>query len=90
LTWLKNCDPSALEVELPDLAYQAENGDVYCSTMGSVLVPEPEKDPAWDGADFFDLWKTMKMTKPCQQVLITQVQKRNPLSPQWRNSKFAI
>jgi hypothetical protein len=57
LTWLKNCDPSALEVELPDLAYQAENGDVYCSTMGSVLVPEPEKDPAWDGTDFFDLWE---------------------------------
>jgi len=47
-------DPSALEIELPDVAYQAENGDAYCSKMDYVLVAEPEKDEAWDGTDFFD------------------------------------
>jgi hypothetical protein len=49
-------DPSALEVELTDLAHQSESGDAYCSTMDCVLVTEPEKDAAWDGTDFFDIW----------------------------------
>jgi hypothetical protein len=49
-------DPSALEVELTDLASPAEDGDAHCSTMDCVLVPEPEKDLAWDGTDFFDIW----------------------------------
>jgi hypothetical protein len=48
-------DPSALEVELTDLVHQAEDGDAYCSTMDCVFVPEPEKDTAWDGTEFFVL-----------------------------------
>jgi hypothetical protein len=49
-------DPSALEIELTDLVHEAENGDAYCSTIDCVLVTEPEKDAAWDGTDFFDIW----------------------------------
>jgi hypothetical protein len=41
---------------LTDLVHQAEKGDAYCSTTDCALVPEPDKDPAWDGTDFFDLW----------------------------------
>ena len=45
-------DPA--ELELTDLAHRAETGDAYCSTMGCALISEPEKDPTWDGTDFFD------------------------------------
>jgi hypothetical protein len=47
-------DPSALEVELTDLAHQVEEWDAYCSTMDCVLVADPAKDPDWDGTEFFD------------------------------------
>jgi hypothetical protein len=47
-------DPT--ELELRDLAHQAESGDACCSSMTSALVAEPEKDTAWDGTEFFDLW----------------------------------
>jgi hypothetical protein len=40
---------------MADLAYEAKSGDAYCSTMDCALVPEPEKDAAWDGTEFFDL-----------------------------------
>ena len=49
-------DPLALDLELTDLAHQAESGDAYCSSMTSALVAEPEKGPDWDGTEFFDLW----------------------------------
>jgi hypothetical protein len=45
-------DPT--ELELADLAHQAESGDAYCSSMTSAPVAEPEKDPDWDGTEFFD------------------------------------
>ena len=45
-------DPT--DIELPEIAHQAQSGDAYCSTLDCVLVPEPEKDPAWDGTEFFD------------------------------------
>ena len=47
-------DPSALEVELTDLAHQAESGDAYCSRMTSACVADPKKDAGWDGSEFFD------------------------------------
>jgi hypothetical protein len=48
-------DPSELDLELSELARQAENGDAYCASMTCAPIPEPEKDPAWDGTDFFDV-----------------------------------
>jgi hypothetical protein len=45
-------DPTQLE--LTDLAHEAESGDAYCSKTDCILMAEPEKDPTWDGTDFFD------------------------------------
>jgi len=45
-------DPAQLE--LTELAHQAENGDASCSSMKCALVADPEKDPDWDGTEFFD------------------------------------
>jgi hypothetical protein len=47
-------DPT--ELELTEIAHEAESGDAYCSSMTSALVPEPEKDPDWDGTEFFESW----------------------------------
>ena len=47
-------DPNGLE--LTNLASQAERADGDCSRMTSGLVAKPEKDPAWDSTEFFDLW----------------------------------
>lgn len=44
-------DPAGCEIAY--LACEAENGDAYCSLRETVLVPEPEKDPAWDSTEFF-------------------------------------
>ena len=41
-------------VELSDLSRQATEGEAYCSKQESGLVAEPEKDPDWDGTEFFD------------------------------------
>lgn len=40
-------------VELSDLAWQAEQGDAYCSAQQSVRVEDPAADPEWDGTEFF-------------------------------------
>ena len=40
--------------ELVDLAQEATGGDMYCSVMHSEPVEDPEKDPAWDGCEFFN------------------------------------
>jgi hypothetical protein len=40
--------------ELSYLAREAEQGDAYCSLFSSELIAEPDKDPAWDGTEFFD------------------------------------
>jgi hypothetical protein len=45
-------DPT--ELELMELAHQAENGDASCSGMKCVLVDDPVKDPDWDGTESFD------------------------------------
>ena len=45
-------DPTQLK--LTELEHKAESGDASCSSMECVLVPEPEKDPAWDGTEFFN------------------------------------
>lgn len=42
------------QVELEDLAHEATSGDAYCSRYRSELIPRPERDPAWDGTEFFD------------------------------------
>jgi hypothetical protein len=47
-------------LESTELASQAENGDAYCSSVTSALVAIPEKDPAWDRTEFFDLWSDLR------------------------------
>ena len=42
------------EAELADLAFQATEGNSYCSAQRSVLVENPSKDPDWDGTEFFE------------------------------------
>lgn len=46
-------DSDVTSCEIASLAHEAETGDAYCSHRETVLVPEPEKDPAWDGTEFF-------------------------------------
>ena len=38
---------------ISELAHDATYGDSYCSKESSVMVEDPEKDPDWDGTDFF-------------------------------------
>ena len=42
------------EAELADIAFQATEGNSYCSKQVSVLVEDPSKDPDWDGTEFFE------------------------------------
>ena len=39
--------------ELKELANEAEQGEAYCSRMTAEKITEPEKDPDWDGTEFF-------------------------------------
>jgi hypothetical protein len=45
-------DPSQ-EGDIDELAHDATYGDSYCSKESSVVVEDPEKDPDWDGTEFF-------------------------------------
>jgi hypothetical protein len=48
-------DPSQRgEVSLMDLPILAEHEYVWCSSMKSVRVADPEKDPEWNDTDFWD------------------------------------
>lgn len=40
-------------VELEHLAREATVGEAYCSCYRTVRVEKPDRDPAWDGTDFF-------------------------------------
>lgn len=40
-------------VSLADLARDADTGESYCASMTTEEIAEPEKDPAWDGTEFF-------------------------------------
>jgi hypothetical protein len=42
-----------VKMELSELAREAESGDAYCSGLRSERVADPERDPDWDGTDFF-------------------------------------
>lgn len=46
--------PSEGLLELTDLAYQAQEGDAYCSSMTEDHIEDPTSDPDWDGTEFFD------------------------------------
>lgn len=45
-------DASALELE--DLARDATSGESYCSSSRTELISRPEKNPDWDGTEFFN------------------------------------
>jgi hypothetical protein len=45
-------DPTPLE--LNDLAFQATEGDAYCSKQTWQRIEDPKTDPDWDGTEFFD------------------------------------
>jgi hypothetical protein len=46
-------DPSNLS--LAQLAREADTGSSYCSHKLTELVENPEKDPYWDGTEFFSV-----------------------------------
>jgi hypothetical protein len=39
---------------LQDLAFQADEGDAYCSKTEAEIIEDPVNDPDWDGTEFFD------------------------------------
>lgn len=41
------------EVEIGNLAREAESGDSYCSKRVDDYIEQPEKDPDWDNTEFF-------------------------------------
>lgn len=45
-------DPTGCS-ELVDLAGEATSGDAYCSKSETERIPDPSKDPDWDGTEFF-------------------------------------
>jgi hypothetical protein len=47
-------DYDTRESELEDIARDATSGDAYCSKQTCGHVLEPDKDPDWDGTEFFD------------------------------------
>jgi hypothetical protein len=47
-------DPSKVDPQLSDLAFHAETEYVWCSSMKTVRVADPEKDPEWNDTDFWD------------------------------------
>jgi hypothetical protein len=46
-------NPWNADVELSELARDAEEGESYCSGMTTILVDNPESDGDWDGTEFF-------------------------------------
>lgn len=46
-------DSDPRNLELSDLAREAESGECYCSSLHTKIVEAPEHDPDWDGTDFF-------------------------------------
>jgi hypothetical protein len=47
-------NPYTRNVDMQDLVYEAQEGDAYCSDQRTILVQVPERDPEWDGTDFFN------------------------------------
>lgn len=45
-------DPYGMEIS--DLAYEAEQGSAYCSSVTRQLVQNPQLDRDWDGTEFFN------------------------------------
>ena len=46
-------DPTPI-LTLEDLAREAVDGSMYCSSMKSQLVENPLSDSDWDGTEFFN------------------------------------
>jgi len=53
IIWTES-DPSKSDFQLMDLPILAEHEYVWCSSMKSVRVAEPEKDREWNDTDFWD------------------------------------
>jgi len=53
ILWTES-DLSEIDFPLTDLAVLSECEYVHCSSMTSVLIAKPEKDPAWNERDFWD------------------------------------
>jgi len=45
-------DPSHVGME--NLAYEASEGQAYCSLRDTLVVDDPKADKDWDGTEFFD------------------------------------
>jgi hypothetical protein len=53
ITVWSNFNPSTSQIEVYDLVRDAIDGESYCSGIRTILVPDPEYDPDWDGTEFF-------------------------------------
>ncbi len=51
IIWSEN-DPTS-KYELEELASEAVNGAMYCSSVSSSKVEDPTIDSDWDGTEFF-------------------------------------
>ena len=47
-------DPSETEMELDEIAEQAIDGNMYCSSIDTREV-ETKRDKDWDGTEFFSM-----------------------------------
>ena len=48
-------DPGPRNMEISDIAREAECGDAYCSTQNIELIENPEEDDDWDDTEFFEI-----------------------------------
>lgn len=48
------CEDDPRELELSDLAREAESGCAYCASFDVKRIADPTSDHDWDGTEFFD------------------------------------
>jgi hypothetical protein len=80
-------DPT--ELELTELAHQAENGYASCSSIKGARVADPEKDPDFDGTEFFRWGTRGRRRRSVCGSLLSVAKMRNPrVSPLFRQSTY--
>ncbi len=58
-------NPNRMEID--QLASNAIGGDSYCSKQENELITDLEKDPDWDGTEFFNSIEDDKEDEECQK-----------------------
>lgn len=54
IIWSEIDDPSIEGSSNEHIVRQADDGSAYCSTKKHEIIRNPQKDPDWDGTDFFN------------------------------------